>query len=178
MNREKKPLYRKVNTKARGVHHWTGPDARHTRNTKQGMTEKMKQDVRRGLDYTPLFKFLLSKVGQNFDEVYSEAMQRLEFSNNDNPIFWMVVPENDRFGLRKRGYFYSENAIYSALYVDENGLLQYVNPDLKNENFAPSCSCCTHTFNGNVLSRKYLSTDHKTDTLTHETPDYVVNRHF
>ncbi len=31
--------------------------------------EKMKRGVERGLDYTPLFKFLLSKVGSDWDSV-------------------------------------------------------------------------------------------------------------
>lgn len=35
MNREKKPLYRKVNTKALHHDHYTGSDAKHSRNTKK-----------------------------------------------------------------------------------------------------------------------------------------------
>lgn len=151
---KKNPLYRKVNTKARYCHHYTGPDARHTRNTKAGLTKKMKRGVQRGLDYTPLFKFLLSKVGQKWDDVYSEAKSRL---NVDEPVFWMVqtnINHSDR-GKNNDTFRGGENAIYSKLIVDENGLLQYKNPKLKNEDFYPSCSCCTHTFNGTVLQHTY-----------------------
>ena len=34
-----------------------------------------------GLDYTPLYKFLLFKVGRKWDEVYSEAIARLDKKN-------------------------------------------------------------------------------------------------
>lgn len=67
-----KPLYRKVNTRARGVRHRSGGEYRHERNSKR---ERRNEDAevsrgsmhgrqQRGLDYTPLFKFLLSKVGK------------------------------------------------------------------------------------------------------------------
>jgi hypothetical protein len=139
-------LYRKVNTKARHVYHHFGGNAKNSRNTKTGMSTKMKKDVNRGLDYTPLFRFLLSKIGQNFDQVYSQAVKRLDV---DDPIFWMVDA--------KREYFKMDKAIYPTLIVDENGNLQQTNPNLTNTDFAPSCDCCTHTFNGKVLIRKYLN---------------------
>ena len=48
----------------------------------------------RGLDYTPLFKFLLKKVGSNWDDVYSEAVSRLD---RPDPIFWLVaINENQK----------------------------------------------------------------------------------
>ena len=83
----KKPLYRKVNTRAYGVHHWKGGDAKHDRNTKTGTQRSMKKGVQRGRDYTPLFKFLLSKIGKDWDKVYSEACARLD---TPEPISWMV----------------------------------------------------------------------------------------
>lgn len=140
----KEPLYRKVNTKARGVHHHSGPDARHERNTKEGISSKMTKSDRRGLDYTPLYKFMISKVGQDFDKVFSEAISRLD---KEDPIYHIVDD--------KREYMMSENAIFPTLKVDENNILQLVNPSLKNEDFSPSCPCCTHTFNGKALVKKY-----------------------
>lgn len=151
MKREKEPLYRKVNTKARNVHHNFGGDARHDRNTKKGF-EKMKQGVERGLDYTPLYRFLMSKVGQDFDTVFSEAVSRLD---KEDPIWHMVLRDRDD----RRYVRIGESSYYNALRVDENGILQLADPSLKNEDFAPSCSCCTHTFNGKPLIRKYLSSD-------------------
>src|SRR5579859_6413249 len=122
MNRKKDPLYRKVNTRARNVHHHSGSDAKYDRHTKKGMSTSMKKDVKRGLDYTPLFRFLLSKVGQSFDQVFSEAVSRLD---REEPIFWMVKVGND---LSDRGngqpYMITENAYWSKLTVDEKGILQ------------------------------------------------------
>jgi hypothetical protein len=63
----KSPLYRKVNTRARGVHHEFGGDFRHDR-AKERMSDEthgsMHGRKERGRDYTPLFHFLLSKVGE------------------------------------------------------------------------------------------------------------------
>ena len=63
--KQKKPLYRKVNTRARNVHHKFGQDYSKSKRTKRPDTS-MKRGVRRGLDHTPLYKFLLSKVGQDW----------------------------------------------------------------------------------------------------------------
>lgn len=157
---EKKPLYRKVNSKARWCHHNTGSDANRSRNTKKGMTDKMKRGVQRGLDYTPLFKFLLSKVGKKWDDVYKEAQSRVE---SEEPIFYMVklekYPHEHRFHSTEQKYNvsfgYGESSRFSTLVVDENGLLQKEDENIANESFFPSCKCCTHTFNGVVLKNKY-----------------------
>jgi len=159
----KEPLYRKVNTKARGCWHDTGSEARYDRNTKEGISKKMSKDRKRGLDYTPLFRFLLSRIGKKWDEVYSEAKSRLD---REEPIFWMVklyeeVPPpmlNVMTELHKKlhfGSFRTENSTFSKLIVDENGLLQLKDSTLKNEDFSPSCPCCTHTFNGKPLIKKF-----------------------
>lgn len=78
MNKQKENLYRKVNTKARNNNHRIGKDSKNDRNTKIGISTKMKKDVERGLDYTPLFRFLLSKVGKSWVDVHSEAVSRLD----------------------------------------------------------------------------------------------------
>lgn len=162
-NYEKEPLYRKVNTKARGCFHKVGSDAKYDRNTKAGIQRSMKNNVRRGLDYTPLFKFLLSKVGKKWDEVYWEAQSRL---NSEEPIFWMVTfgREDQRTMPLKvtektqrilDGSFLYDNSSYSLLVVDEEGILQIKDPSLKNEDIEPHCPCCTHTFNGKPLVNKF-----------------------
>ncbi|MEM9219882.1 MAG: hypothetical protein AAGD25_36840 [Cyanobacteria bacterium P01_F01_bin.150] len=144
-----KPLYRKVNTKARGMRHHNGSDYRHFRNRKEKHLVKMAQGVQRGLDYTPLFMFLLSKVGQSWDVVFSEAVSRLD---KQEPIFWLVslskehAPPTVRLG---------ESSYYSGLYVDEAGILQKVAPELNASSLTPLCACCTHTFNGKPFSQKY-----------------------
>jgi len=150
MKKEVKPLYRKVNTRARNVHHNTGGDARHDRHTKKGLSKSMKQGKERGLDYAPLHMFLLSKVGKDWDVVFSEARARLD---REAPIYWMVaLHECDRKETVRIG----ESSIYSGLYVDENNVLQKVNPNLHVGIFTPSCPCCTHTFNGKPFIKKFI----------------------
>jgi hypothetical protein len=150
MNKEIKPLYRKVNTKARNVWHMKGSDAKYDRNTKTGVKGSMGSKKNRGLDYTPLYMFLLSKVGKDFDDVYSEAVARLD---NDEAIYHLVLRDGEKM---KGSIMCGESSRYNTLYVDENNLLQLVNPSIRNEHFFPSCHCCTHTFNGKVLTNKYV----------------------
>lgn len=113
----------------------------------------MKQGVQRGLDYTPLFKFLLSRVGKNWDEIYAEAVYRLD---KKDPIFWMIEEENNHGNSVPCGVFRYGNSFFNTLYIDENNLLQKVNKELTVNDLYPSCSCCTHTFNGVVLKNKPL----------------------
>lgn len=102
-----------------------------------------------GLDYTPLYRFLLSKVGQQWDDVFSEAIARLD---NPEPIFWMVALNGaDRRDIVRTG----ESSYFSGLFVDDDGLLQRVNPDLSIEDMEPKCPCFTHTFNGERYVRVY-----------------------
>jgi len=149
MNKEQSKLYRKVNTKARGVHHDFGGDYRNSRHAKKETVEQTKGSMfgkkERGLDYTPLFRFLLSKVGCNWEEVFSEARSRLD---RTDPVFWMVALHD----AEKKDYVrIGESSYYSGLYVDEDGILQITNPHLKALDMKPFCSCCTHTFNGKIF---------------------------
>ena len=150
---KKEPLYRKVNTLTRYNHHNSGGDYRHDRNTKAqkendefGILHQNRQgmgkSVKRGLDYTPLFKFLLSKVGKEWTAIHSEAVSRLD---KEEPIFWLVArTKNDR----REVVNISENSYYSGLYIDENGILQKVNTHFSNTPSLVCCTCCTHSFNG------------------------------
>lgn len=101
----------------------------------------------RGLDYTPLFRFLLSKVGSDWNSVHQEAVSRLD---KPEPIFWLVaLHEYEKKDFVRMG----ESSYFSGLYVNEQGLLEIVNPDLGPEKMAPLCRCCTHTFNGKPFGR-------------------------
>lgn len=141
-NRQK-PLYRKVNTRARNVRHGFGGDFKHQRQQK------------RGLDYTPLFRFLLSKVGQDWPPVLQEAQARLD---KPDPIYWLVaLREEERAPYVGIG----ESTYFSGLYVAEDGTLQVVDPTVNANNFTPFCRCCTHTFNGKVINKR--------------TPEYLKN---
>ena len=151
---EKKPLYRKVNTRTWGV--WRNDSSgayRHQRNTKA----EIRSDVSRGsmhgtrrygFDYTPLFRFLLSRVGRQWDDVFSEALARLDKSE---PVLWMVaLHESERQETVRLG----ESSYFSGLYVDDLGILQIVNPGLTAQNMTPNCHCCTHTFNGILFGQR------------------------
>lgn len=147
-------LYRRVNTRTRGVPHQSGGDYRHERNTKRERATddrrgRMARGRRRGRDYTPLFRFLLSKVGSPWSEVYSEAKRRLD---DEEPIFWLVaLHREDALPYVRLG----ECSYYSGLYVDEAGNLCILDARVGPSSLAPSCACCTHTFNGVPFSRKY-----------------------
>ena len=67
-NNQKEPLYRKVNTKARNVHHNFGGDFKYSRHKKKETLEQTKGTMysskERGLDYTPLLDFYYQKLVQ------------------------------------------------------------------------------------------------------------------
>ncbi|WP_439572917.1 hypothetical protein [Phreatobacter sp.] len=146
----KEPLYRRVNTTARGVHHDRGGEYRWSRGKDDRIARgAMSQGRQRGLDYTPLFRFLLSRVGQDWDDVQGEAIARLD---KPDPIFWMVARTEDE----KRAFVrIGESTYYSGLYIDGDNRLAKVDPGLTVEAMKPVCSCCTHTFNGVRFVRKY-----------------------
>ncbi|WP_421702284.1 hypothetical protein [Aliiroseovarius sp.] len=145
---QKKPLWRKVNRRTYKVHredlHGEARDMRAA-----GGEESMHSTRRQGRDYTPLYKFLLSKVGENWDAVHAEAVSRLDDSA---PIFYMVaLKEADRRPVMRSG----ESTYYSGLYVDAAGRLAVVDPGINHTTFEPFCACCTHTFNGKPLVKAY-----------------------
>ena len=151
---KKKPLYRKDNTKARNHINRSTEHARYDRNTKEGLKRSMrpaKGNTKIGRDYTPLFMFLLSKVGQKWDDIYSEAVSRLDVSD---PIWYIVCRDDEDKSVDVVRI--NESSYYSKLYIDEDGVLKKVNPDLTNEMLYPSCWCCTHTFNGKPYINKYI----------------------
>lgn len=154
MNKEVKPLYRKVNSRTINNHHNTGPDSKNDRNTKNGTKKSMKKGVQRGLDYTPLFMFLLSKVGKDWDSIHSEAVKRLD---KEEPIFYLVARNEEE---KKDVVRCGESSCYSGLFIDDDNKLQKVDPNVKNEDFVPSCWCCTKTFNGKVLVKKHNFEDY------------------
>lgn len=147
-NNRKEALYRKVNTKIRNVNHNFGGDFKYSRHKKKETLEQTKgtmySNKERGLDYTPLFRFLLSKVGSNWNDIFSEAKSRLD---KIEPIFWLVaLNQNDRKEIVRLG----EATYFSGLYVDDDGILQLSNPSLQTTDLKHYCECCTHTFNGQV----------------------------
>ncbi|GLH38850.1 hypothetical protein RS1P1_31340 [Pseudomonas moraviensis] len=150
---DKKLLYRKVNTRTWGVRrNESVAHYRDQRNSKaasrhEAMRSSMHPGKQYGRDYTPLFRFLLSRVGGPWDSIFGEAVARLDQSA---PVFWMVaIHEEDRQDIVRLG----ESSYFSGLYVDEQNRLQMVNPKLTAQDMTPHCECCTHTFNGVVFGQ-------------------------
>lgn len=89
----KKKLYRRESVTSRGPIA-SGGKYRWERHGKQvddeqlPLRESMHGQIQHGMDYTPLFQFLLSKVGQPWNEVHSEAVSRLD---KEAPIFYPVA---------------------------------------------------------------------------------------
>jgi hypothetical protein len=156
---KKPPLYRKENTTAHMARFWRrAGDFHEARNSKAELTSEttrrpMHAKRRLGRDYTPLYRFLLSKVGRPWAEVHSEAVSRLD---RPDPIFWMVALREDQ---RKDYVCTGESSFFSGLYVDDDGILRVVNPEIGPSTLAPSCACCTHTFNGVLFTKRYRLPD-------------------
>ena len=154
MKNQKKPLYRSVNSTAHGARHGSWEKSRRQRNTKaavnnRSMKQSMHSGQRHGFDYTPLFRFLLSKVGENWDDVHSEAVARLD---REEPIGWMVAAS---YSEGRPFFSAGESSYFSGLYVDENNILAVVDPGTTADTMRPSCSCCTHTLNGRRFTTPY-----------------------
>lgn len=149
----KKPLYRKQNTTTR-IHpceHHAGGKYKRERTKYNKINElsiarlSMKGKVNRGYDYTPLFQFLLSKVGRLWNDIFSEVVNRLD---KTEPIYWMVSLDN----TEKREYVrIGDSSYYSQLYIDNKGYLQKVNPLFDKGSIPIYCSCCMYTFNGELI---------------------------
>lgn len=140
----KPPLYRKVNKRMHNGWSWykiVGKKRyRYERGKKQDVLPehspiKKHNSYRTGYDYTPLIKFLHANVGQPWNEVYRECVSRLD---SPKPLTWMVVNVNER-GLVVNNHFGTdlpkwcseggEESYWSALWVDDEGILQFVDKD-------------------------------------------------
>lgn len=142
------PLYRKVNTLARGVFHRFGGDFRDARAS--GDHSPMRRGERRGLDYTPLFRFLHANVGRPWNDVHSEACRRVA---EREALFWIVALRRED---AEPWYVTGEHSYVSGMFVDEDGILQLVNPEVDEHSLPPRCSCCTHTMNGVPFTRPFV----------------------
>lgn len=152
---KKVPLMRRVNTTAHRPNVRCGGQYRTERNTKavtesDAMRLPMHAKAHKGRSYVPLFKFLLSKVGQPWSQVHSEAVSRLDKSE---PIYWLVALREDE---RQNYVRIGESSYYSGLYVDQQGLLQKVCPSIGPSSLVPLCKCCTHTFNGMRFTQPFV----------------------
>lgn len=94
----------------------------------------MHSGQRHGFDYTPLFRFLLSKVGENWADVHSEAVARLD---REEPIAWMVAAS---YSEGSPFFQAGESSYFSGLYVDEHNILAVVDPGLTADTMRPFLS--------------------------------------
>ncbi|RQO69398.1 hypothetical protein DBR43_15035 [Pedobacter sp. KBW06] len=153
MNNSFKPLYRKENkvSLSNKYNVSTGSEYRYQRRSKAFLNDdrnhKSMTSGKYGYDYTPLFKFLLSKVGNDWDKIYAEAKNRL---NDPAPIFWMVaLHESKRRNIVRVG----DSTYYSGLFVDDNGILSIVNPNISSSELPDPYPGETLSFNGLVIDK-------------------------
>lgn len=153
MNNRIKLLYRKENKVSLSTKYNVskGSEYRYERHTKAFLNDdrnhKPMNSGKYGYDYTPLFKFLLSKIGSDWDQVYSQAKARL---NDPKPIFWMVaVHESERKDIVRLG----ESTYYSGLFVNKNGKLALVNPDIQTSDLPEPYPGETLSFNGTAIDQ-------------------------
>lgn len=156
---KEKPLYRKVNTTCHGGKMYHGNHEEYERGTKQTKKQKSKMkggQQHHGLDYSPLFGFLRKNVGKKWSELHPKIITRLPSEMRYNPLKFSVLSYKEYLNMYeldevKEVFGFGESTTHSLMYVDENDLLQFVNPNLTVENMTISCRCCTHTFNGKVI---------------------------
>lgn len=161
---EKKPLWRKENTCTYFTRHRSSMGKfKYERGKKESLEQKAKMRTgqqNHGIDLTPLYGFLHKNVGKKWDAVKSEALSRLpDYFRSSSEVFNGVVYDYEHYELmteseKKHSFFRSgESSYYSELYVDQNGILQMINPNWSVNDFHPSCACCTHTLNGKQIPK-------------------------
>lgn len=171
MKAGKAPLYRRVNTRTHGVTHGGGRKSRWERNTKTaakdtGVHGSMHGKRQNGLDYTPLFRFLLSQVGRDWNDVHSEAVRRVD---REEPIYWLVARTEE---ARQPVVRVGESSYFSGLFVDDQNKLAIVDPSVTVDTLEPRCACCTHTLNGQRLTKPFSDPNEKGDaTRPEDAPD-------
>lgn len=168
--KKKKKLIR---TKNRITHNGTSRDvnfrSRWTRHSKNGITQKMKKRINYHLDYTPLFKFLLSKEGEKWEGVWRECQKKVD---TVEPVLWMVqnirlngLPKHDKcLEEYDKSFGYEEGSYFSTMYVDENGILQVVDKNYKESTPLEYCRRCGETFNG-LLYETYKRSKRKIEKM-------------
>lgn len=137
MNKEKKPLYRKIN-RTPVTDMWKGGEYRWDRAKHKKSDLKFEKMIKRGkgysdYDYAPLYYFLLSKVGQDWTAIHSEAVSRLPNIKDGKEHVWDIVFRPYEYTGNPKDMCpytrYGDDSYYSTLYIDENNILRKVDPD-------------------------------------------------
>lgn len=124
------------------AHFYRGRErGRYSRHTKNGMRKSMnvgKDGIYGKYNFDPLFKHLLKQVGKRWEDVWKDVFPRVD--SMSEPIKVMVIncrsngtafeidPETSRKVFR-----FGETAFWSTLYVDNEGILRYVDRDYEPE---------------------------------------------
>lgn len=178
-----KPLWRKINRCSHRPPRTFMEKEHYDRSKKEDVLMKKKMSSNfNGYDLTPLFGYLRKNVGKKWDEVKSKALPRLPKEATSEELWEGVVytlkeledykrncqksqynidrimvkgKTFDESFLMHAGTFRSgDTSYFSSFYIDEEGLLQYVCPDLSPNDMEAYCPCCTWTFNGVVINKK------------------------
>lgn len=163
---QKKPLYRKLNEVGTYGHLQPLRKYRFDRHKKTPVGSKMRTEQKKvRYDYAPLFRFLLSKVGKPWDPIFQECQSRLDTTT---PITFMVVNVNERGLVVDRGYEaynrffqydetydgmkksfrYGPDSYWSTLFVDSDGILQFVDETYVEPYHNYYCPWMTQSWNG------------------------------
>lgn len=158
---KEKPLYRKVNTTCHGgkLHHGSSSNDEYRRGSKDSIEKKSKMksgNQYHGLDFSPLYAYLRKHVGEKWSDIYSKIKPRLPEHSRFDPLESTVLTFQEYTMQKENGrvseiFGHGESSTHSTLYIDENDILQFVNPNLTAEEIGVSCRCCTHTFNGKLI---------------------------
>lgn len=179
MNFKDKQLYRSANksTYQNTLTEKTAKHFRYTRNTKimSGSIVKrgkMQPNNNLGYDYTPLIKFLFSRLNQNFDITFSEInlilnnglhkpKVKTEILSMINVLVHKQVIINDNIVNDNNGnilssfFRFGEATYYDSFYIDNDNNLKLIK-DITKEIFEfcdYACHCHTHSYNG----KKYIN---------------------
>lgn len=147
-----KPLWRKNNRDKRVMK----SHSKYDKNKKNGVKHSMSSH-KNGRCFKPLYNFLLSSVGKNFDVVRSEALRRIE-SCDAARLYDIISRDTDTENIEAITRI-SESSTFSTLYIDSDNILRVAHPEICNEHISPTCYCCTHTFNGKPIKHKQMMED-------------------
>lgn len=184
-----KLLYRKISkTTHNGVanaNYGSNPRYKYDRHTKKGrdyeesgkQISRLSKSKRGGkltqyavYDYTPLYKYLLKCEGKVWSDVWDDIIHRI---NDCSVVKNMVANINDsglvcnNVDIMEKCFRYGEGTRFSKMYVDDNGILQFVD-----KNYIPS-PVYEHerkwgeTFNGELYETYKQSYDKYKKKLSH-----------
>lgn len=125
------------------------------------LQSKMTRKNKDGYDYTPLYQYLIKSVGRDFDLICKEVYPRIE----DRSKIWDIIEKEKIYFKDGVAYYLLNNECvdvtvhnsfnhwygtqdWSALYIDDNNILQFVDKNYRNFVNGKTCDWETVTLNG------------------------------